>query len=273
MDKINDTPTMMVKLILILFLLLAVSFVFGVVIGKNGKNNTDRTSADKEGIQEKLAVCSFNFDQLRGRYLKLSDFAKEKGLIDENEELKRGVICREEKESKHAETLHETSSQEQPKPADKTVESESVEQKNDEQKSVESKHVETKSEETLPETSPSEKNKPAEKKAAEPKPVEQKKPDKNKTIDEILAEKNVVPKKDSVKKCSFSIQIFAANTKEQADAAAKKLKSLKPRVVSGENNGKQWYKLRTGCFASREAAEAELVKVRKSEKSAYIVSE
>ena len=251
MDKLKENniePALIVKLVLVLVILLTVAFVSGVVIGKNGRRNVDRTSSDEEGINEKLSNCIFNSDELRGRYLKLRDAAREKGLLDENDAVNARIICR------AVETFPETSRKEQPQP-------------------VETKPAE-KPVETSPETSPQEK----------PEPAESKKPDKNKTIDEILAEKGAAPKpvktspetspqKNDGKKCRFSIQIFAANTKEQADAAVKKLKSLKPRVVSGENNGKKWYKLRSGCFDSREAAEAELPKVKKSEKSAYIVSE
>ena len=267
MDKLKENniePALIVKLVLVLVILLTVAFVSGVVIGKNGRRNVDRTSSDEEGINEKLSNCIFNSDELRGRYLKLRDAAREKGLLDENDAVNARIICR------SVETFPETSRKEQPQP-------------------VETKPAE-KPVETSPETSPKEKTKPAKTfqetslQEKQPEPAESKKPDKNKTIDEILAEKGAAPKpvktspetspqKNDGKKCRFSIQIFAANTKEQADAAVKKLKSLKPHVVSGENNGKKWYKLRSGCFDSREAAEAELPKVKKSEKSAYIVSE
>ena len=276
MDKLKENniePALIVKLVLVLVILLTVAFVSGVVIGKNGRRNVDRTSSDEEGINEKLSNCIFNSDELRGKYLKLRDAAREKGLLDENDAVNAKIICR------SVETFPETSPQEKPEPA--AEQPETVESKPEKTK------PEEKSVETSPETSPKEKTKPVEK-PAEPKPTEKpaetRKPDKNKTIDEILAEKGAAPKpaktppetspqKNDGKKCRFSIQIFAANTKEQADAAVKKLKSLKPRVVSGENNGKKWYKLRSGCFDSREAAEAELPKVKKSEKSAYIVSE
>ncbi|MBP5406676.1 SPOR domain-containing protein [bacterium] len=262
MDKFKENniePALVVKLVLILVILLTVAFVSGVVIGKNGRRNIDRTSSDEDGINEKLSNCIFNLDELRGKYLKLRNAAREKGLLDENDAVNAKIVCSvaEQKpvaakpDEKSVETLHETS------PAEKPDEPEPAETKPAEPKSIESKSVETFHETPLHE-----------------KP----KPDKNKTIDEILSEKGVSPqketsRKETVKKCRFSIQIFAASTKEQADAAAKKLKSLKPRTVSGENNGKNWYKLRTGCFDSREAAEAELPRVRKSEKSAYIVAE
>ena len=279
MDKLKENniePALIVKLVLVLVILLTVAFVSGVVIGKNGRRNVDRTSSDEEGINEKLSNCIFNSDELRGRYLKLRDAAREKGLLDENDAVNARIICR------SVETFPETSPQAKPEPA--AEQPETVESKPEKTK------PEEKSVETSPETSPKEKTKPAKTfqetslQEKQPEPAESKKPDKNKTIDEILAEKGAAPKpvktspetspqKNDGKKCRFSIQIFAANTKEQADAAVKKLKSLKPHVVSGENNGKKWYKLRSGCFDSREAAEAELPKVKKSEKSAYIVSE
>lgn len=282
MDKFKNnsdlTPALIVKLILVLVFLLTAAFVSGVVIGKNGRRNIDRTSSDEEGINEKLSNCIFNSDELRGKYLKLRDAAREKGLVDENDVINMKIVCSVTEQKpvakqtgeKSAETFSETSSKE-PKPEEKPSEPESVEtspetsQKEpsepEKAKPAEQKPAE-KSVETLPETSQKE---PA-------KPEKKEKSDKNRTIDEILAEKSDAPKKEAAK-CRFSIQIFAANTKEQAVAAGKKYKSIKTRVVGGEDKGKTWYKLRTGCFDSREAAEEALPKVRNSAKDAYIVSE
>lgn len=287
MDKLknnNIEPALIVKLILVLVLLLTFAFVSGVVIGKNGGRNIDRTSSDEEGINEKLSVCIFNSDEIRGKYLKLRDAAREKGLIDENDVVNARVIC------KSVETSPETSPQEKPKTVEKPEPAEKPEP-------VETtKPVEKPTEktiETLPETSPKETPKTVEKqesaekieekpveKTAAPKPAESKKTDKAKTIDEILGEKNASPKpvdtspETSSQKCRFAIQIFAAGSKDEALAAGKKFKSIKTRVVGGgDNKEKVWYKLRTGCFDSREAAEAELPKIKKLEKSAYIVSE
>lgn len=275
MDKFKNnsdlTPALIVKLILVLVFLLTAAFVSGVVIGKNGRRNIDRTSSDEEGINEKLSNCIFNSDELRGKYLKLRDAAREKGLVDENDVINTKIVC----------------SVDRPKPVEKSVEPESAE-KNEDSKPVEenAEPAETKPAETEKpepvEQKPAEK--PAEKevetKSVESKSVDETSPkkDKNKTIDEILNEKRETPKKENtnketVKKCLFSIQIFAANTKEQAVAAGKKYKSIKTRVVGGEDKGKTWYKLRTGCFDSREAAEEALPKVRNSAKDAYIVSE
>ena len=64
-------PALIVKLILVLVFLLTAAFVSGVVIGKNGSANNDRTSSDEEGINEKLSNCIFSSDELRGKYLKL----------------------------------------------------------------------------------------------------------------------------------------------------------------------------------------------------------
>ena len=284
MDKFKETgiePALIVKLVLVLVILLTVAFVSGVVIGKNGRRNVDRTSSDEEGINEKLSNCIFNSDELRGKYLKLRDAAREKGLLDENDAVNPRVIC---------------NSLEQ-KPVEKTVEQPQPVEKNVEPKPAEKTESAEKSAETFQETSLQEKPKPVEKpvetkpektkpaeKPAEPKPAESKKTDKNKTIDEILAEKGAAPKhvetfpetspkKNDGKKCRFSIQIFAANSKDEAVSAGKRFKSVKTRVVGGDSKGKTWYKLRTGCFDSREEAEAELPKIKKLEKSAYIVSE
>ena len=280
-------PALIVKLILVLVFLLTAAFVSGVVIGKNGSANNDRTSSDEEGINEKLSNCIFSSDELRGKYLKLRDAAREKGLVDENDVINMKIVC-----SVDGQKTVEPEPVE-PKPADqKNDELESVATSKETSQKEQPEPAETKPSENVQkvhETSLKEKSKPAEKpekqveKPVETKPAEKPsetrtpekpKQEKNQTIEEILAEKKVPQNKEKGKKCLFSIQIFAANTKEQADAAVKKLKSLKPRIVAGEDSkGTTWYKLRTGCFDSREAAETELVNVKKSEKSAYIVSE
>ncbi|MBR4531609.1 hypothetical protein IKO70_04275 [bacterium] len=216
MDKLKNsaapTPALVVKLILVLVFLLTAAFVSGVVIGKNGRRNVDRTSSDEEGINEKLSNCIFNSDELREKYLKLRDAAREKGLLDENDVVNAKVICKPET-----------------KPAEKSVEPESVE--------------------TSPETSPQEKQEPEEKPVEKPKPEE--KPDKNKTIDEILTEKKAEQKpvkKEEGKKCLFAIQLAFLDSIEQVNASKKEFKSLKLRVIDGENNGKKWYKIRTAAL-------------------------
>ena len=270
MDKFKNnstpTPALVVKLVLVLVFLLTAAFVSGVMIGKNGRRSVDRTSSDEEGINEKLSNCIFNSDELREKYLKLRAAAREKGLVDENDVVNAKVVCRPEEKPVEPESVEIS-----PEPSPKNPEPAETKP---------SENVETSPEPSPKEPSEPEKTKPSEQKPAEKpaepkpaKPEKTEKSDKNKTIDEILTEKKAEPAKEKGQKCRFSIQVFAASTREQADAAAKKLKSLKPRVISGESNGKQWFKLRSGCFDSREAAEAQLPEVRKSEKSAYIVSE
>ena len=288
MDKFKNnstpTPALVVKLVLVLVFLLTAALVSGVMIGKNGRRSVDRTSSDEEGINEKLSNCIFNSDELREKYLKLRAAAREKGLVDENDVVNVKVVCR--PEEKLSEKPVEPEPEEKPeetKPAETSSEvlhekenPEPVKQENVEpEKPVETKPVESKQAEQKPAEKPEKQvEKPVETSPKEPaKPEKTEKSDKNKTIDEILTEKKAEPAKEKGQTCRFSIQVFAASTREQADAAAKKLKSLKPRVISGESNGKQWFKLRSGCFDSREAAEAKLPEVRKLEKSAYIVSE
>lgn len=275
----NFTPALIVKLILALVFLLTAAFVSGVVIGKNGRRNIDRTSSDEEGINETLSVCISNADEYREKYLKLRDAAREKGLVDENDVVNTKVICKPETkpseksvepepepveetqkaetvEQKTAETASETPRQEEPKPEEKPVETKSEEQKDDTQKADE------KTQKSAAETSPKEQSKSAEQK-----------PEKAKTIDEILSGKKAEPKKGGDTKCRFSIQLAFLDSAEQVKASKKEFKSLKLRVVDGESKGKKWYKVRTGCFDSREAAESELVKVKKIKKDAFIVSE
>ena len=278
MDKFknsNFAPALVVKLILVLVFLLTAAFVSGVLIGKNGRRNVDRTSSDEEGINEKLSNCIFNSDELRGKYLKLRDAAREKGLVDENDAVHNDVVC---KPVENVQTFHETSLQEKPGSAEpESVEPESAEQKDAEPKPVEQKPaekpenaepkpvepVQTDPVQTFHETSPQE---PA-------KLVEKPKQDKTKTIDEILSEKKAEPKKGVDAKCHFSIQLAFLDSIDQVNASKKEFKSLKLRVLDGESKGKKWYKVRTGCFDSREAAESELSKVKKIKKDAFIVSE
>ena len=257
------TPALIVKLILVLVFLLTAAFVSGVVIGKNGRRNIDRTSSDEEGINEKLSVCIFNSDELRSKYLKLRDAAREKGLVDENDVINMKIIC----------------SVDEPKPVEKSVEQEPAEQKNDEPESVEASGGTSQKEQPEPEK-PAEKTKPEENVQTfhetslqdKPKPAETK-PAENKTIDEILTEKKAAPEKNVEKKCRFSIQLASLDSPEQVAASKKQFKSLDPKVISSEKNGRKLFKIRTGCFDSREAAEAELPKVRNLKKDAFIVSE
>ena len=118
------TPALIVKLILVLVFLLTTAFVSGVVIGKNGSNNNDRTSSDEEGINEKLSICIFNSDELRSKYLKLRDAAREKGLVDENDVINMKIMC----------------SVEEPKPKEKSAEPEPVEPESVETPPVETFH-------------------------------------------------------------------------------------------------------------------------------------
>ena len=264
------TPALIVKLILVFVLLLTAAFVSGVLIGKNGRRNIDRTSSDEEGINEKLSNCIFNSDELRGKYLKLRDAAREKGLIDENDIINMKIICSageqnpvekitENVQTEPVQTFHETSLQEKPKPAE-TPEPEKPVEKPAETKP--SENVQTEPVKTFHETSLQEKPKPAETKPAE-----------SRTIDDILKEKSASADLKKEKKCSFSIQIASLDSPEQIAASRKQFKSLKLRVVNSESNGKKLFKLRTGCFDSREAAEDELPKVKKIKKDAFIVSE
>ena len=288
MDKLKNsaapTPALVVKLVLVLVFLLTAAFVSGVVIGKNGRRSVDRTSSDEEGINEKLSNCIFNSDELREKYLKLRDAAREKGLVDENDVVNAKVICK--PETKPAEKSVEPEPEEKTDPVEQpeSVESEPekpVEKTEPVEKIVEKPKPEEKTEKTAekpveksPETSPKEPEKPAEKIVEKPKPEE--KPDTSKTIDEILTEKKAEQKpvkKEEGKKCLFSIQLAFLDSIEQVNASKKEFKSLKLRVTDGENNGKKWYKIRTGCFDSREAAAAELTKVKSVKKDAFIVSE
>ncbi|MBO4698588.1 SPOR domain-containing protein [bacterium] len=274
-DSINLTPALIVKLVLVLVLLLTFAFVSGVVIGKKGSKSGDRTSLDEEGMRERYSNCSALADEYREKYMKLRDEALERGLVDKEYVIKSGVVCKPAEknaeppvEPETVETSHETSPKEKPAETVETKPAETVETSPEASPKEKPKPAETKPAETKPV------EKPAEPKSAEPKKSEKtEKPAENKTIDEILTEKKAAPKKEDGKKCRFSIQLASLNSEEQVAAAKKQFKSLKLRVLSSESNGVKSYKIRTGCFDSREDADAELPQVKNSVKDAFIVSE
>ncbi|MBR4489919.1 SPOR domain-containing protein [bacterium] len=257
------TPALIVKLILILVFLLTAAFVSGVVIGKNGRRNVDRTSSDEEGINEKLSVCIFNSDELRGKYLKLRDAARQKGLMDENDVINMDIVC----------SNNVSGSAEKPESVEKSDDTEPVQTSHE--TSVQEPAKPEKAEKAEKDDDPKPAQKPAENvETFHETPLQEKpKPEKAKTIDEILTEKKAEPKKGGDTKCRFSIQIASLDSAEQAAASKKQFRSLDPRVVESESKGKKLFKIRTGCFDSREAAEAELPKVRNLKKDAFIVSE
>lgn len=253
------TSGLLIKLISILFVLLAITFISGVAIGKNDKKTNDRTSADEEGAQEKLSDCVYRFDEIRAKYIQLSNIAKEKGLIDKEGKYNPNLVCYLPEEEPRvaevfdkfpktkvdgggAETLSEKKSEksEAAKPAPQVAEKK--------EKRVEKSEATQKS----------------------AKPETDLKELKNKTIEEIIAQTKSPMKSNN---CAYSIQIFSAPDKEGAIAASKRYSSIKTRLVEGLVKDKNWYRLRHGCFATRAEAEKVLPEVQKIAETAIIAAE
>lgn len=94
----------------------------------------------------------------------------------------------------------------------------------------------------------------------EQKPVEQK-------------VENKIPEKKENKKCLYSIQIFSDPSREMALSAQKRYDIPQTRLVEGVVNGKNWYRIRSGCYATRSEAEVDLPLIKDIVDSALVVAE
>jgi len=74
-------------------------------------------------------------------------------------------------------------------------------------------------------------------------------------------------------KCAFSIQIYAGKSREDAMTFQKTQNVKNTKLNEGEIKGAKWYRIRSGCYASREDAKSEIEQVKKKFKNAIIVAE
>jgi septal ring-binding cell division protein DamX len=101
-----------------------------------------------------------------------------------------------------------------------------------------------------------------------PKKIEDVDPEKE---DTAVAEK-IVEKKEN-KKCIYSIQIFSDPSRDLALSAQKRYDMPNTRLVEGVVNGKNWYRIRSGCYSSRSEAEQDLPLIKEIVDSALVVAE
>lgn len=96
-----------------------------------------------------------------------------------------------------------------------------------------------------------------------------------KLICSVPEEKPVVvaepPKKVKTGSCLYSIQVFSDPNKETAIAAQKKYDISDTRLVEGVVNGRNWYRIRSGCYATRSEAEIDLPLIKEIVDSAIVV--
>lgn len=202
-DSINLSSDLLVKSLVISFLLLAAAFSAGLMIGKNSNAPKDRTNADQGDVQEKLSECSYRLQEITAKHIKLTDTAKEIGLLDKDGRFEAKLVC------------------------------------------------------SIPEEKPAEQEKVKE--------------ERNEDIkQEAAAEK---PKKEKPGKCLYSIQIFSDPNREMAVSAQKKYDVPDTRLVEGVVNGRNWYRIRSGCYATRSEAEIDLPFIKEVVDSALVVAE
>jgi septal ring-binding cell division protein DamX len=105
-----------------------------------------------------------------------------------------------------------------------------------------------------------------------PKKIETVDTEKQETAVEQKVE-NKIPEKKENKKCLYSIQIFSDPNREMAVAAQKRYDIPQTRLVEGVVNGKNWYRIRSGCYATRSEAEVDLPLIKDIVDSALVVAE
>ncbi|HPA57594.1 MAG TPA: SPOR domain-containing protein [bacterium] len=86
------------------------------------------------------------------------------------------------------------------------------------------------------------------------------------------ATEKIAEKKEN-KKCLYSIQIFSDPSRDLALSAQKRYDIPKTRLVEGIVNGKNWYRIRSGCYSTRSEAEIDLPLIKEIVDSALVVAE
>ncbi len=79
--------------------------------------------------------------------------------------------------------------------------------------------------------------------------------------------------KQTKTKCNFSIQLLARQSKNEAIEEAERYRPMKTRIIEADVNGTTWYRLRTGCFDSKNEANKALPKVKNVVKDAMVLPE
>lgn len=251
-DVISISRSVLVKAFIISFILLSVAFTAGIVLGKSDKAAVDRTSADSSDIQEQLSDCSFKLQEITARHLDMVEIAKKKGLLDTEGKFDPAIICTTLKEEKESPDEEDDSAQDIP-----------------DENNLKKQPEQTKTAETQKTAEPEKKEAGTpEKKETETVP-EKKEPEKK--IEKVSPVQPV--QKESGAKCLYAIQLFSGISKEQALAAQKRYNISGTRLVEGVVKGKNWYRIRYGCFSTKSEAEKFLPGIKDDIEGAIVVAE
>jgi len=90
--RIEIELTTLGKSFAIFVLLLILSFVLGLYLGRESRGNAP-ASHEENGISEQMAACTYKVQELTAKFTALSQSAREKGLLDQHGLLIRGVTC------------------------------------------------------------------------------------------------------------------------------------------------------------------------------------
>ncbi|HOW51298.1 MAG TPA: SPOR domain-containing protein [bacterium] len=80
------------KSFVIFILLLILSFVLGLYLGRESNKGMPAPDSDSSH-DEQLTACSYKLQELTGKLTVLSALAKEKGLVDHNGVAARDIVC------------------------------------------------------------------------------------------------------------------------------------------------------------------------------------
>lgn len=242
-DVISISRSVLVKAFIISFILLSVAFTAGIVLGKSDKAAVDRTSADSSDIQEQLSDCSYKLQEITARHLDMVEIAKKKGLLDTEGKFDPAVICTTLKEEKESPDEEDDSIQDIP-----------------DENNLKKQPEQTNTAETQ--------------KTAEPEKKEAGIPEKKEPEKKIEKVSPVQPvQKESGAKCLYAIQLFSGTSKEQALAAQKRYNISGTRLAEGVVKGKNWYRIRYGCFSTKSEAEKFLPGIKDDIEGAIVVAE
>jgi len=89
---------------------------------------------------------------------------------------------------------------------------------------------------------------------------------------EPLKQKEMENKLLNEENCRYSIQIFSDPNREMAVAAQKRYDIPDLKLVEGVVNGKNWYRLRSGCYKTRMEAEQDLPEIKEIVDTAIVVA-
>ncbi len=241
------------KAFFVFLILLAVAFFFGIYIGKETIPNPLDYSID-DNFKEQLNSCSEQVQRLSLKFTTLKSYAIKRGILDE----KGQKIAPKKIEQKPKTEIVATKLKMDKKWTKK------------EKKKINSKKIENK-------TAKNKENSILKKKIAEKKPKESRRISKKELKKEIkkdlwssiedAAKQNVVNKKNSkpspVGKCNFSIQLFSGTSKSQAMNAQRIIPVKKTRIVEGIVRGSKWFRIRFGCFDSKDDVVKAIDKMKK----------